>query len=289
MLAFTRLRISFRATSQIYFPAHKAGNVLRGAFGIHLRKVCCTPNCTDARLCEKRNECVYAEAFEPQAARGEGPSGLRDWPRPFVFRAAHLSGKQLAPGSPFHFDVNLFDISGKLEKPFVQAFASAVTDGIGPGRGRAEVTQFTHHNESITLEAHQQAQTLRVRFITPTELKSDGRTATTPDFHTVFARARDRVSTLRILYGEGPLDIDYEALGQRAEKIRMTHCETSEVDVDRKSSRTDQTHGIGGFIGHADYAGDLTEFLPFLYAAQFTGVGRHTVWGNGEIAVDRVI
>jgi hypothetical protein len=30
----------------------------------------------------------------------------------------------------------------------------------------------------------------------------------------------------------------------------------------------------------------LAEFVPFLRAARWTGVGRQTVWGNGEIGLD---
>jgi hypothetical protein len=38
-------------------------------------------------------------------------------------------------------------------------------------------------------------------------------------------------------------------------------------------------------MGEAQYEGDLAEFVPFLEAAQFTGVGRQTVWGKGQIEV----
>ncbi len=55
--------------------------------------------------------------------------------------------------------------------------------------------------------------------------------------------------------------------------------------MQRRSSRTGQTHSIGGFIGEAEYEGDLREFVPFLRAAKWTGVGRQTVWGKGEIEV----
>jgi hypothetical protein len=30
----------------------------------------------------------------------------------------------------------------------------------------------------------------------------------------------------------------------------------------------------------------MAEFLPYLEAARWTGVGRQTVWGKGEIAVE---
>jgi hypothetical protein len=60
-------------------------------------------------------------------------------------------------------------------------------------------------------------------------------------------------------------------------------CELQRVAVERRSSRTGQRHGIGGFIGIAEYEGDLAEFLPYLEAAHWTGVGRHCTWGNGQI------
>jgi hypothetical protein len=46
---------------------------------------------------------------------------------------------------------------------------------------------------------------------------------------------------------------------------------------------------LGGFVGEADYTGDLTEFLPYLRAAQWTGVGRQTTWGKGAIALQESI
>jgi hypothetical protein len=55
------------------------------------------------------------------------------------------------------------------------------------------------------------------------------------------------------------------------------------VAVERRSRGTGQRHGIGGWIGFAEYAGDLAEFLPYLEAAAWTGVGRHCTWGNGQI------
>jgi hypothetical protein len=127
---------------------------------------------------------------------------------------------------------------------------------------------------------------VRVRFVTPTELKSGHQIAAVPGFGILAARIRDRINTLRELYGAGPLNIDFRAFGERANRVRMMRCETRSIDVSRRSSRTGQVHPIGGFVGEAEYEGDLTEFLPYLKAAQWTGVGRQTVWGKGQIAVE---
>jgi hypothetical protein len=65
----------------------------------------------------------------------------------------------------------------------------------------------------------------------------------------------------------------------------MESCELEHVERTRLSSRTGQTHGLGGFTGHAIYSGNLSEFWPWLDAAQWTGVGRQTVWGKGQIKI----
>jgi len=125
---------------------------------------------------------------------------------------------------------------------------------------------------------------LRVQFRTPTELK--GGSGKKPEFGVLFARAQDRVGTLRQLYGAGPLAIDFQAMRARAAGVRMTRCELQHVRSERHSSRTGQVHGIGGFVGMAEYEGALGEFLPYLEAARWTGVGRQCVWGKGELGVE---
>src|SRR6202042_500986 len=117
---------------------------------------------------------------------------------------------------------------------------------------------------------------IRVEFQTPTELKSADGDA--QDFSVLLARARDRVSTLRSLYGTGPLEIDFRAVAERARSVKTVRSELRHVPVERRSRRTGQRHGIGGLVGFAEYEGDLTEFLPYLEAASFTGVGRHCTW-----------
>ena len=276
-----RARFQFRALDPVYFPPGKAGNVLRGAFGTILRKLACPPTCRDVPSCELRTSCTYARVFEPQAAN-PGPSGLKDWPRPFVFRAAWLEGT-LPAGTEFYFDLHLFDLSEGLLPDLVRTFELLLHEGLGPGRGKADLLSAEPFPIRLSLDPDTEpVERCQVRFVTPTELKG----APTPDFAALFARLRDRVSTLRSLYGNGPLDVDFRAMGERAEKVKMTRCDLRTLELDRRSGKTGQVHGIGGFVGVAEYEGDLAEFMPYLRAGGWVGVGRHTVWGNGEIEVE---
>ena len=305
LLAF---RFQFSAREAIYFPPGKSGNIIRGAFGTIFRRIACVPDCPGASTCDLRATCPYARIFEP-AATGRGPSGLADWPRPFVFRAAQLDGRTVRPGETFHFDVHLFDCQDPALAYFVLAFAQLAREGLGPGRGRADLVSvhaldihrapaekvfdgetFLVRNSLYPVELDlspdpHPVSRVTVRFLTPTELKSGQQLAQRPEFPILFGRIRDRVSTLRALYGPGPLPIDFKAMGEHAAHVRMTRCDLRRAEAIRRSARTGQTHPLGGFVGEAEYEGDLAEFLPYLRAAAWTGVGRQTVWGKGEIAV----
>jgi hypothetical protein len=304
---FYRLRFHFEASEPVLFPPGTSGNILRGAFGTELRKLACSPDCRDTATCDSRHTCAYAKIFEPKAARGSGPSGLVNQPRPFVFRAAHLDGCLIGAGQRFSVDVHLFDTAFPAAHWFVTTFRALEAEGIGPGRGRARLVSVDQLSpEDRVLEqvfggerVHEQlqpssielqpdarpAECVRIRFVTPTELKCAEGLAARPDFPILFARIRDRLSTLCALYGAGPLDIDFLAMAERASQVQMTHCDLVWQQASRRSSRTGQEHPLGGFTGVAEYRGDLAEFLPYLHAARWTGVGRQTVWGKGEIQI----
>jgi hypothetical protein len=127
---------------------------------------------------------------------------------------------------------------------------------------------------------------IRVNFLTPTEIKSADCLLSRPDFGALLSRLRDRISTLRALYGEGPLAIDFREFGARAARVATVACEVSTRSTVRLSTRTGQRHPLAGFTGWAEFEGEITEFLPYLRAGRHTGVGRQTVWGHGEIETD---
>ena len=254
---FLVCRFDFRAAGRLYFPPGKAGNVLRGALGNHLLR---------ERL-------------------STGPSGLADPPRPYVFRAAHLDGKRFEPGETFSLDLHVFDLRAPLGETFARVFSEWERTGLGPGRGRVEsIGPARQELVSLDLTGAAVASRCTVAFRTPTELKGIPAGQGMP-FDALFARVRDRVATLRSLYGDGSLDIEFKAMAARAGRVETVRCDLQYRDVARRSSRTGDVHGIGGFTGTAEYEGDVTEFLPWLRAAWWTGVGRHTVWGNGVIEV----
>lgn len=293
---FFRLRCHFQTVDPLQFPPVGTANLVRGAFGYALREVAC--RCAPGGHVP---ECNYARIFEPRALVQSGPSGFAERPRPFVFRTRGLDGLALLPAKPFYFDVHLFDLRNPAFPHFANALARMVQRGVGPRRQKARLEAIEQlgidgrplgrvrsnlfEPASVDLADNCPVSSLTIRFLTPTELKCDAGLAKQPDFAVLFARTRDRISTLCSLYGPGPLAIDFRAMGDRAANVVMSSCQIESESIERRSSRTGQVHPLGGFTGEAEYRGVLGEFLPYLRVAQWTGVGRQTVWGKGEIAV----
>jgi hypothetical protein len=280
---FYRFRFWFEAVDAVRFPPGLSANVLRGALGTHLLEA-------DAPT-------AYRSLFQPGG--GGVPSGLADWPRPFVLRCAHLDGATFAPGTPFFFDAHVFELRRPVLASFRAAFHRAAEAGLGLGRGRARLTSV----EQLDLAGHPElleaaapcsisldgpvtlVNGVTLRFATPTELKGGGRVTDRPEFTVLFGRIRDRIGNLRALYSRCALDVDFRALGERAAQVRLVRCDLAWEYAARKSTRTGLTHPLGGFTGEAEYDGELGEFLPWLRAAQWVGVGRQTVWGKGEVRI----
>jgi hypothetical protein len=226
-----------------------SANFLRGRFGKALHDL---------------DSATYQRWFAPKA--DGGPSGLRDSPRAFVFRTSLADG----------FGLNLFDVT-----------AGAADLAIAAVSKFAAIDDVRCESVRLSLEPVREARRVRVTFLTPTEIKGGVHPRPygqgCPDFSVLFARLRDRISTLRAVYQGGPLEVDFKAAAARAGKVRMTCCEIQNVRAERTSRNTGQTHPLSGFTGVIEYEGDLTEFLPYLEIGRYTGVGRQTVWGKGEI------
>ena len=251
-------RFDLLAVNRVSFPAGSAANTLRGTLG---KLLWGSP--------------AFSAHFAPRLSTG--PSGLADPPRPFVLRAAHLNGAVFEPGQSFHFDVNIFDSRAALEETFARALSEPAATGIRLLHDPAPPVW-----QSLDLNPASPATAVTIAFRTPTDLKGKLTPGEIP-FAVLFARVRDRIATLSTLYGDGPLAIDFKGMATRAAAVRNVSSELFYCHVNRQSKSSGNTHPLGGFTGLADYEGDLTEFIPWLHAAWWTGVGRHTVWGNGVI------
>lgn len=320
-LPFYRLRFYFTAQQPVSFPPGETANSLRGALGLLLRRLCCQPDCPSAALCPLAGHCFYERLFAPVARLPE-LRGFHTPPRPLVLRVRHLDGRTVRPGEGLWFDVHLFHCHPPAVHSLVQAFAALATEGLGPLRRRLVLTSFAvldlHQNQTasfhppldffscplpppltldLPLSAPPQATSsqdleLAIHFLTPTELKAQGRLRP-PEAPVVASRAVDRIAALTHFYAHPVWNwSDFisvrRTLLNSAERLQLVQADLRPVAVNRRSSRTGQSYRLQGFVGEVRYGGPalaIETLLPWLSAARFTGLGRHTVWGKGEIAL----
>lgn len=273
------LQFRFVAKDPIGFDVGKAGNTWRGAFGFSLQRRFCVQRKSGGN-CSCSPPCLYSQIFEP--AWEGGPSGLSEPPRAFVFRAHDLDGRRFAPGEQFSLSLHLFT----RDAEWVDAFRTAMTDagaaGLGTRGARAELTKVETQEFSVPLVPRDGAPArLTLEFLTPVEIKVEGRIVSSPKFGLLLRRLRDRVSSILSMYQGGTPDFDFKQLGELADRIKTHQAEWRRFDATRRSMRTGQRHSIGGETGKYVLSGDFTQILPWLEAGLWTGVGRQTVWGKG--------
>ena len=261
-----------QAEDAFAFPPFLTGNMLRGALGSFLRS-------------------ANPEAYRVLFGRATSDASLRKTtPRPFVLRCRNLDGRSYAPGEVFSLQLNLFLPDLQLLEALTAAVTAMSDKGFGPTRSRATpLLPPQHRHYSLRIDdSVEPANAVRIRFHTPTELKADGEVTEPCHFPLLIEHIVRRLEHLSTLYGSGTLTFGRTTLRKQADAIELTSTNLRHLELSRRGSRLGQTHPIGGFVGSAEYSGDLTPFMRLLEAASFTGVGRHTVWGNGEISSERL-
>lgn len=225
----------------VYFPPLQAENVIRGAAGLLLPRVC------DA-----------AEAI--LHPRWEGaPSGYATPPKPFAIRAYPLDGRRLLAGERFAFEVVQFALGLPVGEAFAGMCGLLETEGIGPGRGRARLERVAVSEWEAPLEPAEPAAGVVIDWLSPTDANIG------PGF---VARLHDRVNALQCCFGGNP---PLAPLARGA--VEVVRDETVVMERQRTSTRTGQTYGTAGRVGLVEYAGELTAALPFLRAGEQTGLG----------------
>jgi hypothetical protein len=231
-------------------------NVLRGALGAMLH----------------RTDDLYGRWFDPHWQAG--PSGYRNAPRPFVLRRV-LGGKRPA--------VDLITFAKCMERELVERQFRQALQRAGAA---SDVETITAAEMELPVCNGEGEGLLRIEFVTPTELKTEGKIASRPHFAVLVARLAERVQALGACYQQWPADMSFRTLLEGAREVEMRACSWEPVQGERRrSARSGQVHELRGYTGWAEYEGPIGRFLPLLEIGCWTGVGRNTVWGHGELRV----
>ncbi len=133
-------RFTIAPVQPLEVPAVNKGNMLRGGFGHAFRRLCCVPQCKDAKTCPLATSCPYKAVFEPSPPPGANRlSKNQDIPRPFVFRPPQTQQTRFEPGQGFEFDLVLIGRALDFLPYFVLSFRELAAEGLGLNRARCNL------------------------------------------------------------------------------------------------------------------------------------------------------
>lgn len=131
-----------------------------------------------------------------------------------------------------------------------------------------------------------EGETVKLRFLTPTRIKTRNELQPRPDFALLTRSLLRRASMLMQTHGQRRLDLDFGGIVARAATIGSQTAALRWWDWGRYSGRQQTRMRMGGFVGEIVYdGGKIAEFLPLLAAGELLRVGNGTSFGLGKFTV----
>lgn len=147
---------------------------------------------------------------------------------------------------------------------------------------------FADHSSSGDLvhPANPVSSHLKLRFATPTRIKANGDLQAGLSFELLVKNLLRRVALLTAVHGSKQLELDHRGLIERAASVTTVRSDLHWYDWERWSNRQQTKMKLGGFVGEAEYAGELlNEFLPVLAAGEVLHLGGSTAFGLGRYKI----
>lgn len=316
-LTLSRARFTLEITQPISLSEF-TGSTLRGAFGTVFRKIICAQrqreNC---KGCYLQNTCAYAIVFTPGNLHNSPffPKNESLSP-PFIFyieeeKVSFSAGEQMnlvltLVGKAVDFFPYFFIVLQELSR---QGFGIR---GDGGQRGSFEIKMitddlspdgqviFTSEKETNISPLYRERlghlfqpidnlMLLKVHYLTPFRVKWQGRLCSDIQFHILIRNILRHLSALYFLSEHKLLQLDYGGLISQAEEIQKVKSNFQWKEYSRYSSRQKEKMRLGGVTGWALYEGEaLSQFHPFLKAAELMSAGKETTFGFGRIALEIV-
>ncbi len=305
-LRMARLRFELRPRTTFRLAPERRGEVLYGAFGTILQRIACDPACPGPDTCTRRQECAFAQIFEPSSPAGDR-FGAREARKGFLFRPPLDADPEYGPRRPLIFELRLFGQAIHTSAIFIDAFRRLETSGLADRgvdlvsvlsldwkgtsarilfeEGRPTGAELQILAFASLMQQPPPAKRLRITFDTPMYLKDRGTVQRQPALPALIRRLRDRISMLSLIWEGKEWEADYRAIGELAEDAVMT-VESGGWNVHaRHSTRTHRNMPVEGFRGTVSYDRVHPELLPLLRIGQEIHVGQHVVWGNGRYSI----
>ena len=295
MLPLTPLTLHIQQLDDLRLPDH-AGSMLRGAFGMALRKLACITRQKDCTACPLYRSCPYTQIFETPPPVSDNPLA-RQTANPYVIQAPPMGSRLIEAGGGWQFGFTLIGKAADQLPLVTYAWQKACEAGFSKSQSRAALAAITQGDETvytpdsaltastITLPDRSFSDATTLRFLSPLRLQQKGQIVLVRDQlsadQLLLTLAR-RIQKLLDLHTHDRPQIDFTPLKALAQTIRLDTTALRREDVRRYSNRQQQLVELDGLIGGVTLYGELGDFAPLLALGEYVHVGKNATHGLGR-------
>lgn len=313
-LAFVRLTFELEARQSVSLPRH-TGSTLRGALGAALRKNVCVTGFQTCEGCPQINTCSYGAIWEAPPTRDDFPARYGSIPKPYVIEPVdHRGQHHFVAGERVRFRLKLFGNARNEVPHIILAMRDAARKGLGRGRGRLELVRATaetngdptllydrnkfHKWETLhdlivepvpTQVDEALAATdalIRLRLITPLQLKSRGELLDHIDLVALSARLTERLDAMALAHEDIESNWDFMGLRDEARQATIVRSELEMERFERYSSRAKSRVPMTGLLGTVTVKGCSARLIALWRCAEHIHVGKQATFGFGQITLE---
>ena len=283
-------------------------NVWRSVFGMQLKNMSLgKTSCPDTLNMSK--ESLYAYFMEtPPPKDAQFMRLYQNAPHPYIFACPwRRENTSLSSGDTYHLPFILFGNANALLSVVILAIARAAAQGLGKARGRMRLVKVLQsfpdtgrrqkvfeHGGGLTQPSRwvpeipepPKSHDLIMEFLAPLRLTVKKRVVNPRHFREARPLAMNlvrRISMLSAFHEGKALDLDFKALKDSAQRIRLRDRHLTWREQFRYSSRSGTRVPLGGVMGSLELdISDAEDIWPFLWLGQWVHAGKGTVFGMGR-------
>ncbi len=279
------------------------GNLIRGALGLHLKRMYCMSGLNDCHSCHLLFKCPYGYLFRT-TTKGIVLRKNRHYTKPYVIKPPLESKTAYGKGDRLKFSIVLYGDAMVYEDHVFHAVNSMCGSGLGfhDCRGKLRIRRVTVENpfrneKGVLFEDGEffeskvfvrdgdlrlkLSRIFKIRFLTPFRLIRNGALISEPSFVDLFSFMLRKYSAIRYQYLGSELDLNVERALRDAESIATVSADLSRRTFVYKGKEEAFVHG------EITYYGKLRARNRKVVAfCLLSHVGKRTSYGHGwfEIA-----
>ncbi len=177
--------------------------------------------------------------------------------------------------------------------------------GLGPNRTHFDLDQVLYYsstnqdwqvldqkspptevNMRLKIQNNAPEDKVTVCFYTPSTIVSNNKVSYYIHFQELIRALLRRISMLSVVHDNQTLDLDFENLKKGSDDIKILHSDLKLESLERYSRKQSKKLYMRGMTGNITYQGNLQPYIELLNLGQWTGVGKHTMFGFGKYIIE---